>query len=270
MAQGKKEGALAVGMLRDALERTPIEGAAGAEAKAAFDAARKLARERFAKHEAAPALKAAVEGDVHAQDFVRRYLLGGKAEEVAALAKTLPPAAKDEARRQFGSALEAAAFGQNVAGDAGFAPERFARFLAQPGMRQKLGVFFSPAEMETLDRVARVGAYRGSFPAESTVNTSNTAAALASLLMKIPGLPQSLNLLNAAKNAVANQAAVRASVAAVPPRAAVPLSASQEATLRNALGGLAPTGPAALAPRNALVRGGLRLDRAAADEEEPR
>ena len=269
MAQGKKEGALAVGKLRDALERTPIEGSAGEEAKAAFDAARKLAKGRFAKQEAAPALKAAVEGDVHAQDFVRQYLLGGKAEEVAALASSLPGAAKGEARRQFGVALERAAFGQNVAGDVAFAPERFARFLSQPGMRQKLSVFFSPAEMETLDRVARVGSYRGSFPADSTVNTSNTAAAVVNLLSRIPGLPQSLGLLKAAGNAVANQRAVRASMAAIPPRTAANLSASQEAALADAMGLLAPTGSAALVPRNALVlRGGPGLAPAYAEEEE--
>lgn len=268
MAQGKKEGALAVGKLRDALERTPIESAAGDEAKAAFDAARKLAKDRFSKLEAVPALKAAAEGDVYAQDFVGRYLLGGKAEEVAALAKALPADAKAEARRQFGAALGEAAFGQNVAGDTAFAPERFARFLSQPGMRQKLAAFFSPAEMETLDRVQRVGAYRSSFPADSTVNTSNTAAAVVNLLAKIPGLPPMLGLLSAAKNAAANQMAVRSSVAAIPPRAASNLSPSQEAALAEALGLITPAGAVTLAPRNALVlRGGPRLSSALAEED---
>lgn len=268
MAQRNTQGALAVGKLRDALERTPIESAAGEEAKAAFDAARGLAKARFAKQDAIPALKAAVEGDIPAQDFVRRYLIGGKADEVAGLASSLPEAAKAEAKRQFGAALERAAFGQNVAGDAGFSADGFSRFLSQPGMRQKLAAFFSPAEMETLDRLRRVGAYRGSFPADSTVNTSNTAAALANLLTRIPGLPTSLGLLKAAGNAVANQNAVRASMAAVPPRASAALSPSQEAALAEALGLLAPTGSAALAPRNALVlRSGPGFAPAYAEED---
>lgn len=268
MAQGKKEGALAVGKLRDALERTPIESAAGDEAKTAFDAARKLAQQRFAKLEAVPALKAAAEGDVYAQDFVGRYLIGGKAEEVAALAKALPAGAKEEARRQFGAALEQAAFGQNVAGDAAFSADGFARFLSRPGMRQKLAAFFSPSEMETLERVQRVGAYRGSFPAESTVNTSNTAAALANLLLKIPGMPSSFALVSAAKNAVTNQSAVRSSIAALPPRVASKLSPSQEAALAEALGIVTPAGSVTLAPRNALVRGGPRLSSALAEEDQ--
>jgi hypothetical protein len=265
MAQGKKEGALAVGKLRDALERTPIEGGAGVEAKAAFDAARSLAKDRFSKLEAVPALKAAAEGDVYAQDFVGRYLLGGKAEEVSALAKVLPADAKAEARRQLGAALGESAFGQNVAGDAAFSPERFSRFLSQPGMRQKLAAFFSPEEMATLDRVQRVGAYRSSFPADSTVNTSNTAAAAFNLLSKIPGLPQSLGLLTAAKNAATNHMAVRSSVAAVPPQAVAGLSPSQEAAVINAL---RKTAPAGAASRNALLLrgGGLRLPGASAEE----
>jgi hypothetical protein len=268
MAQGKKEGALAVGKLRDAIEQTPIEGAAGQEAKAAFDAARNLARDRFSKLEAVPALKAAAEGDVYAQDFVGRYLLGGKAEEVSALAKALPAEAKAEARRQFGAAIGDAAFGQNVAGDAAFSPERFSRFLTRPGMRQKLAAFFSPAEMETLDRVQRVGAYRSSFPADSTVNTSNTAAAVVNLLAKIPGIPSVFGLVSAAKNAAANHVAVRSSIAALPPRVASKLSPSQEAALAEALGLVTPAGSVTLAPRNALVGGGPRLSSALAEEDQ--
>ena len=176
-AAGNKEGALAVGKLRTALNDSPIADNVGEDAKAAFDAARGMARDRFKLHDAVPAMKASADGDISAQDFVRRFLINGKAEDVSGLAKVMPEDAKQEARKQFGAAIERAAFGQNVAGDKGIAQESLAKFLNQPGMKQKMAAFFGPDEMEKFDRISRVAAYTTSFPANNTVNTSNTASA---------------------------------------------------------------------------------------------
>ena len=161
------------------------------------------------------ALKAAVNGDVNAQDFVRRFLINGKADEVRALAGALPEDAAAEARRQFGAALERAAFGENT-GSKAFSPERFSRFINQPGMQQKLAAFFSPEEVGQIRQIGRVGAYMNSFPAFAPVNTSNTASALANLgwLSRIPGVPQSVGLLNMAKTAAENQHAVNSALGA--------------------------------------------------------
>lgn len=235
-ASGNKEGALAVGKLRTALNDSPIADNVGEDAKAAFDAARGIARNRFKTHEAVPALKVAADGDTSAQDFVRRFLINGKAEEVAGLAKVMPDEAKQEARRQFGAALERAAFGQNTTGDKAIAQESLAKFLSQSGMKQKMGAFFSPEEMAQFERISRVAAYTSSFPANSTVNTSNTAGAVFNLLSRVPGVPSSIGLLNSAKNAAGNYTAVNSALKANPAQTAADLSPKQIELLSRLLG----------------------------------
>lgn len=237
MSQGNKEGALAVSKVRDALNDAPIADNVGADAKAMFDTARGMARDRFKLHEKIPALKAAAEGDIPAQDFVKRFLINGKVEEVSGLAKVLPEESKQEARRQFGAALEKAAFGQNTAGDVAFSQERFAKFLNQSGMKRKLAAFFNPEEVAQLERISRVGSYTSSFPANSTVNTSNTAGAMFSMMSRIPGVPAGIGLLQGAKNAAGNHMAVNSALKANPAQSAADISPEQAKLLSRILGG---------------------------------
>jgi hypothetical protein len=238
MNSGNPAQAKAVGAVRDALNKAGIADNVGEDAKMMFDTARGMARDRFKTHEAIPALKAAVNGDVNAQDFVRRFLINGKADEVRALAGALPEDAAAEARHQFGAALERAAFGENT-GDKAFSPERFSRFINQPGMRQKLAAFFSPEDVEQITRIGRVGAYMNSFPAFAPVNTSNTASALADLgwLSRIPGVPQSVGLLNIAKTAAENQHAVNSALGAKLRNQPADIPAKQLELLSRILGG---------------------------------
>jgi len=56
--------------------------------------------------DAVPALKAAADGAVAPDDFVRRFVVGGKTNEVKGLAQVLKqsdPAAYQEARAQLGT-----------------------------------------------------------------------------------------------------------------------------------------------------------------------
>lgn len=236
MASGNKEGALAVGKLRDALNRAPIADNVGEDAKLMFDQARGIAKNRFDTHKAIPALKAAIDGDISAQDFTRRFLINGKAEDVAGLAKIMPDDAKQEARKQLGAALERAAFGQNTTGDGGFAQKSFSTFINQPGMKQKLGAFFNPQEMQEIERISRVGAYITSFPANNTVNTSNTAGAMMNLLSRTPGVPAGLSMLSAAKNAVQSKSTVNSAMAANPAQSPTSITPEQSKLLARVLG----------------------------------
>lgn len=154
----------------------------------------RLARQRFQMQEAIPSLKAAAEGTTAPDDFVKRFVIGGKTEEVRALANLLKEQAPDAyyiARQQLGNEISRGAFGTNVTGDKLFAPDRYAETLRRIGSA-KLGAFFTPAEIDTINRVGRVGAYINSFPSASPVNTSNTAAAVATMVGRIPDAIESL------------------------------------------------------------------------------
>ncbi|MBJ9695761.1 hypothetical protein [Burkholderia cenocepacia] len=146
--------------------------------------ARQLAAQRFALQEQIPALEAAAADRVPADDFVRRFIVGGKTDDVVALTNLLrehAPAALDQARSQIGAQLVSKGFGANPAGDARFNPSPYMQQLQAFGPT-KLGAFFSPDEINQLNTIGRVGSYMNAFPAASPVNTSNTASALGSLV----------------------------------------------------------------------------------------
>jgi hypothetical protein len=141
-------------------------------------------------HDAIPALKAAASGSVAPDDFVRRFVVNGKADEVAGLAGTLrqaDPAAWQEARAQVAESLRRAAYGDNLNGDAAFRASAYGDQLRRLG-RKKLEAFFSPPEVDDLFRVGRVGAAMRQAPANSAVNASNTASAAVNLLGRVPGV----------------------------------------------------------------------------------
>lgn len=154
--------------------------------------ARQLAAQRFALHEQIPALEASANGSINPDDFVRKFIIGGKTDQVGALAgllKSHAPDAFQEARNQIGAQLSMKAFGQNVAGDAPFKPAGFAQQMQAFGP-DKLGAFYSPDELNQLNTIGRVGSYMNQFPSSAPVNTSNTAAALGTIvgagIKKIP------------------------------------------------------------------------------------
>jgi hypothetical protein len=146
--------------------------------------ARALAAQRFALQDAVPALEAASADSVAPDDFVRRFVVNGKTDDVNGMAQLLQqhaPHAFQEARAQIGAQLALKGFGQNVAGDAPFKPNAYMAQLQAFGPA-KLGAFYTPDEINELNTIGRVGAYMNAFPSASPVNTSNTASALGSLV----------------------------------------------------------------------------------------
>ncbi|BAN24643.1 hypothetical protein [Caballeronia insecticola] len=147
--------------------------------------ARQLAAQRFALQDSIPALEAASNGSVAPDDFVRRFVLNGKTNDVMSLADLLKQHNQSntfqELRNQVGGQLSQAGFGANPAGDAKFGPVPYANALRNMG-DTKLGAFYSPDEIAQLHTIGRVGGYMNSFPSAAPVNTSNTASALASVL----------------------------------------------------------------------------------------
>jgi hypothetical protein len=146
--------------------------------------ARALAAQRFALQDKIPALEAAATDGINPDDFVRRYLIGGKTDQVGALANLLKshdPGAFNEARSQIGAQLALKGFGNNVAGDAPFKPSGYAQQMQAFGPT-KLAAFYTPDELAQLNAIGRVGSYMNAFPSSAPVNTSNTASALGSLV----------------------------------------------------------------------------------------
>ena len=220
-----------LGVVRDALNRSSPANNIGSDALAAFQGARKLAAERFKLHEAIPALKAAANGDVPADDFVRKFIINGDALELRGMANLLKehaPEAYQQARAQIGDELRRAGFGENIAGDKPFSQERFNAKLRQMGTA-RLQAFFTPDEIATMRTAGRVGAYMESPPAGSAVNYSNTGSAVVNAAQSAaPGIiGKAIGAARWAAKAAGNDAAVKRAM-----RADVPVSGAARGSRR--------------------------------------
>lgn len=230
--------AVAIGKVRDALNRSPIADNVGEDAKAAFDAARGLARQRFAAQEGAPALGAVSSRDAVPDNFIDKYFLNGRVDDLRRTARLLSPESFQQVRAQLGEELQRGAFGQNAAGDKLFAPERFAQTLRKIG-DDKLSVFFKPDEVEQLHRMARVGAYINSTPSAAPVMGNPNMAWAADLIGKIPGVSSTANVVIGAGKAAlregSRQRAIGQALAPKVPSRPLEMTAEQKAKLAQLL-----------------------------------
>lgn len=232
--------ARAINTVRNALSNAQPASTEGAQARAAFDTARQMAAERFGLHRAIPALEAAANGTVPADDFVKKFVLNAEVKELRGLADLLKresPEAYQQARSQIGAELRRAGFGENISGDKPFSQERFNARLRQIGTA-RLQAFFTPEEISTLRTVGRVGAYMESPPAGSAVNFSNTGSAVANFVnaMPMPGIVRSV--IGAARNAAQatrNAGDARKAMQATVPTAPAPMPPSRNAMLNELL-----------------------------------
>lgn len=240
---GSKSAESFASEMREKVKKAITEASGGA---GPFDAARKAASERFRLQDAVPALKAAAEGSVAPDDFVKRFVVGGKTDEVRELGKVLKatdPLAWNEARAQLADTLKRAAFGDNAAGDAPFSPSRYMAEIRriQP---QKLAAFFTPQEVEQILTVGRVGAYMRSFPSDAPVNTSRTAGVATWMASKIPGGNALASLGQAAARTVKGSADARRALTGDIPIELADLTPRQQNLLAAILGGGAIAGGA--------------------------
>ena len=182
---GNAAEAKAIGAVRDALNRAPIADNVGQDAKAAFDSARGLARDRFATLERNPALGAVAEGNAIPDNFFKKYVLGGSVADLRELSQTLPQEDLGALRAQVLDHIKQKAL-SGASDEVGkFSQSGFNKALG--GLRDKLPALFSPDEIAQLNRIGRVSSYIQSQPAGATVNNSNTGAAVMNLLSKMAG-----------------------------------------------------------------------------------
>lgn len=241
-------GQKAIGAVRDALNNAPIASSEGEVAKAAFDTARKAARERFSEIDANPALAAAIEGK-HPDTFVRDYLVRGKVDDVTRLADLLrkqSPDAFAQAKAQIAADIKRAAFGETSGTESAVRPEMLSKKLREIGTK-KLGALFTPDELARYQTAAKVAAYIEKHPNAAPVNTSNTlvaqlmnipAVGIASKVSShIPLVNSTVALAKAAKGAIDKQKAVTSAINAKVPTTKIELDESKRRLLARILGG---------------------------------
>lgn len=174
-----------IGQLRDAILSAPIDPAAGPQAVQAFKTAQASARARFQTMDADPAYKAAVNDIVPqgepsplADQFVQKYIAGGKASNVQNMAQNL---STDPVNQQ----LIASALIDHIRAQAGIDLRTGAGNISQAGLNKalvnlgdKTRIALGPQASQTLDKLGNVARYTQEQPRGSFVNNSNTAVTL--------------------------------------------------------------------------------------------
>lgn len=202
----------ALGLVRQALDETPLLGqpgtapafggnqlsvpgglgapgaqaGVGQDAVDAFNAARRANRDYMGVVERTPALDA-VRNGVEPDKFVDKFIVGAgpkaNVSDVEALHRAIGgnPDAVTAVKGQIAASLKRAAL-SGASDEVGtFSQSGYNGMLEKIGDR-KLGLFFSPEEVETLKAIGRVAAYEQKAPAGAAVNYSNSGGAIAGLL----------------------------------------------------------------------------------------
>lgn len=207
---------MALGLVRQALDETPLQGSVqvnpgnlpavagtvppstgtiGQESIDAFNSARKANAQWMSRVESNPALKAAVDG-IEPDNFVQKFVIGKGAtaadlqalkDEIAARSNpgNLPVVAGDvqpssdavQPLRQYIVKYLRDAATNSTDDITKFSNDAYRRALRNIG-DQKLAVFFSPEEVANLKNVGEAAKYMQAQPVGSAVNNSNSAATL--------------------------------------------------------------------------------------------
>lgn len=143
------------------------------QVRSAIDAARAAARERFSWQESAEPIRAVING-AEPDKLFQRFVLNGTVADAQAIAGT--PAAA-EMRSAILDHLKSRAVNGATDETAKFSQAAYRKALNAIGER-KLEAFFSPDELQNLERVARVSSLMMNQPVGSAVNNSNTTGTL--------------------------------------------------------------------------------------------
>lgn len=172
---GDGNAAAAVNLVREQLENLPMSDVA-APVKALADQARQAAKARFDALRADPAYNAAVNDTVAPDDFVRKFVIGGKRDDVATMranladnptaTQTMSVAALDHLRK---------AAGIDDMGNGTFSQAGYNKALQALG--PKVSSLVDPKTSESLQTLGNVARYTQAQPKGAYVNNSNTLVA---------------------------------------------------------------------------------------------
>lgn len=184
--------ASALGSLRRAVQNSIIgatEDGNAMESATLANFARDAASRRFRWQESSPVIERAIQPGVNADTFVQNNILSKTSSfrDVQTAAQTINanPAARDAVRLSIVQRLKDASIGKGGTSQTGnFSGKGLEAALKDVG-DSKLGLFFSPEEVQTLHAMARTGSFETFQPRGSAVNNSNSGAAIGAMLMNI-------------------------------------------------------------------------------------
>lgn len=189
----------ALGLVRQALDNTPLLEGQGQQAIDAFNKARGLNRAYMQIVEKTPALQAVRDG-IEPDKFVQQFIVGNGSKsnvsDLSALRQSIKanPDAMAAVKEQIVSHLKAKALNGAADEVGSISQSGYNKALNAIG-DEKLSMFFTKPEVDQLKAIGRVASYEQVAPSGAFPNRSNTAGAIAglfdmigssSILRKIP------------------------------------------------------------------------------------
>lgn len=172
---GDGNAAYAAGLVRDALEELPLSGEA-AKLKPLADAARNAAKARFDLLKKDKAYKAAVNDTVAADDFIKKFVVNGKAADIKAMSENLgrgSPAHQTMAAGLINHLKEKAGIVGVESG--GFNQHGYNKALEQ--VQPKLLDIVGTESAKDLEKLGNVARYTQELRRGNTANVSKTTIA---------------------------------------------------------------------------------------------
>lgn len=185
---------MALGLVRQALDDTPLLDGQGQQAINAFNRARRLNAAWMRVVEETPALQAVRDG-IEPDKFVQQFIVGNGSKtnvaDLQALRRSVQssPEAMAAVREQIAAYLKGKALGGAADEVGNFSQSAFNKALNAIG-DEKLAMFFTREQANQLRAIGRVASYEQFQPKGAAVNNSNTAGtAAAALLDRIGNSP---------------------------------------------------------------------------------
>ncbi len=177
---------MAIGELRKALNAATVKDSLGEQAMQAYQAAREMARQRFASIEANPAYKAVTDG-VEPDKFFQQYVQGANVAELGRLKQLIGPENTGMLQRTFLGQLKERALNRASDDNGVFSQAAYNKVLKDPVQAPRIGELFkeTPQTIEQLQRLGRVAENVIAFPKGHGVNTSNTAPTAANIIRDV-------------------------------------------------------------------------------------
>lgn len=180
---------LAIGRVRDALNRTGVADNVGEDAMRVFGQARGMAAQRFGNIERTPALGAALDESVAPEKFIEKFAIRGEVNDVANFMRNLPNEGRQAARQGVIDWLRRQAV-HGEGDSAKFSQAGFNRAMQTIGDRKLALIFAGDRQgLETLRALGRASGNAMNAPVASGVNYSNSANALIDHLDRAGSLP---------------------------------------------------------------------------------
>lgn len=170
---GDGNQAMAVSLVRNSLESLPMTGETAA-IKPLADAARSAAKARFDLLGADPAYKAAVNDTVAPDDFIQKFVVGGKQGNLQAMQSNLAddPLAQQAIASGAVNWLKSKAGIDTRTNTGNFSQAGYNKGLAE--LTPRIGEIFTPETAQQVKTLGNVARYTQAQPRGSYVNNSNT------------------------------------------------------------------------------------------------